>query len=82
MVCSHLVVFFQDECHLLCVEVGGSIWGRTDEGISVLIVNQGILHTYYGAVKLSTEQCLIQPYEAGKSENTIAFIYYLRSPMS
>lgn len=35
-----LVVFFQDECHLLWGDLCGYVWGKTDERIEVPIVNE------------------------------------------
>ncbi len=74
-----LVVFFQDECHLLWGDICGYIWGKTDQRIEVPIVNERSKQTYYGALNLSTQQCLIQACEAGNSEGTIAFLNYLLS---
>lgn len=74
-----LVVFFQDECHLLWGDLCGYVWGKTDERISVPIVNERSKQTYYGAVNLSTQQCFIQAYKAGNSESTIAFLQALLS---
>lgn len=64
---------------MLWGDVCSYIWGRTDERISVPIVNQRSKQTYYGAVNLATGQCLIQAYKAGNSENTIGFLNYLLS---
>lgn len=74
-----LVVFFADECHLLWGDVCGYVWGRTDERIEVPITNTRSKQTYYGAVNLCTQQCLIQAAETGNSENTITFLKYLLS---
>jgi transposase len=41
------------------------------------MVNQRSKQTYHGAVNLYTQKCLIQGYEAGNSEGTIAFLKYL-----
>ncbi len=60
-------------------DVCGYVWGKTDERIEVPIVNQRSKQTYYGALNLATGQCLIQDYEAGNSESTIAFVQYLLS---
>ena len=76
---GRLVVFFEDECHLLWGDVCGYVWGKTDQRIKVPIVNQRRKQTYYGAVNLSTGRCLIQAYEAGNSDSTIAFFNYLLS---
>lgn len=73
------MVLFEDECHLLWGDVCGYVWGKTDERIEVPIINQRSKQTYYGAVNLQTQQCLIQAAEAGNSENTIAFLNYLRT---
>jgi transposase len=72
-----LVVFFQDECHLLWGDLCGYVWGKTDQRIAVPIVNQRSKQTYFGAVNLYTQQCFIQACEAGNSEGTIAFLEYL-----
>jgi transposase len=77
IVSGHLVVFFQDECHLLWGDVCGYVWGKTNLRIEVPVVNPRSKQTYYGAVNVSTGQCLIQAHEAGNSENTIAFLDYL-----
>lgn len=75
--CGELVVLFEDECHLLWGDLCGYVWGKTDERIEVPIVNERSKQTYYGAVNLYTQQCLIQDYKAGNSESTIAFLKYL-----
>jgi len=71
------VVLFEDECHLLWGDLCGYVWGKTDERIEVAIVNERSKQTYYGAVNLYTQQCLIQASQAGNSEGTIAFLKYL-----
>jgi len=76
------VVFFQDECHLLWGDVCGYIWGKTDKRIEVPIINERSRQTYYGAVNLYTQECLIQAYEKGNSENTIALSQIPVQPMS
>ncbi|MGM9497842.1 hypothetical protein [Desertifilum sp. FACHB-1129] len=40
------------------------------------MTNERSKQTYYGAVDLYTQQCLIQAVEKGNSENTIAFLKY------
>jgi transposase len=73
-----MVVLFQDECHLLWGDICGYIWGKTSERIEVPITNERERQTYYGAVNLYTQECLIQTYEKGNSESTIAFLKYLQ----
>ncbi len=74
-----LKVFFQDECHLLWGDICGYIWGRTDERITVPITNEKQKQTYYGAIDLQTNQMLVQPYQKGESQFTIAFLKYLQA---
>jgi transposase len=79
-ICSgELVVFFEDECHLLWGDLCGYVWGKTDERIEVPIENERTKQTYYGAVNLLSQQCLIQAAEKGNSDGTIAFLEYLLS---
>jgi len=61
---SGQLVVFVDECHLLWGDLCGYVWGKTDERIEVPIINER-KQTYYGAVNLSTQQCLIQAYKQG-----------------
>lgn len=70
---GELVVLFEDECHLLWGDLCGYVWGKTDERIEVPIENQRSKQTYYRAVNVYTQQCLIQATEAGNCEGTIAF---------
>lgn len=71
------MVFFQDECHLLWGDLCGYIWGKTSERIEVPILNERERQTYYGAVNLHTQECLIQAYDKGNTQSTIAFVDYL-----
>lgn len=74
-----LKVFFQDECHLLWGDICGYVWGRTSERITVPITNEKQKQTYYGAIDLQTHEFLVQPYEKGESQFTIAFLKYLQA---
>lgn len=77
-ICSgELVVFFEDECHLLWGDLCGYVWGKTAQRIEVPLTNERRKQTYYGAVNIHTQQCVIQAAEAGNSESTIAFLKYL-----
>jgi transposase len=80
--CRELAVFFVDECHLLWGDLCGYVWGKTDERIEVPITNERCKQTYYGAVDLRTQQCLVQAAERGNSEHTIAFVEYLLNQYS
>ena len=77
IVSGEVVVFFEDECHLLWGDLCGYVWGKTNERIEVPITNERLKQTYYGAVNIYTQECLIQPTEKGNSQGTIAFLQYL-----
>jgi putative transposase len=74
-----LVVFFADECHLLWGDICGYVWGKKQERIEIPITNEKERQTYYGAVNLYTQECVIQAASAGNSESTVAFLKYLQS---
>jgi hypothetical protein len=44
---GELVVFFQDECHLLWGDLCGYVWGKTSERIEVSILNERGRQTDY-----------------------------------
>lgn len=77
IVSGRLMVFFEDECHLLWGDLCGYVWGKTGERIEVPMTNERLKQTYYGAVDVYTQRCLIQAVERGNSEATIAFLNYL-----
>jgi len=78
-VSGELVVLFVDECHLLWGDICGYVWGKTDQRIKVPVVNERQKQTYFGALNLFTQKFVVQAYEKGNSESTIAFIEYLRA---
>lgn len=74
---GELVVLCQDECHLLWGDVTGYVWGKSSERIEVPVANIRDKQTYYGTIDLATKRCLIQAYDQGNSDSTIAFLRYL-----
>ena len=72
-------VLLLDECHLLWGDLCGYVWGKTDQRIDVPIASERQRQTYYGAFDYHSKQFYVQAYEAGNSDNTIAFVKYLRS---
>jgi transposase len=74
-----VVVLFEDECHLLWGDVCGYIWGKTDERVEVPVGNERSKQTYYGAINLQTQQCLIEAAKKGDSEATLTFLRKLLS---
>ena len=71
-----MVVFIQDECHLLWGDICGYIWGKTSERIEVPVVNHREKQTYYGALNYYT-RIFIKACEKGNSDSTVAFLEYL-----
>ena len=53
------------------------MWGKTDQEITVPVVNQRNKQTYYGAVDYLERQLLLKAYDKGNSENTIDYLRYL-----
>lgn len=76
---GELVVFFEDECHLLWGDICGYIWGNTKERIEVPVINERQRQTYFGALNYYTQEFLIKPCKKGDSSNAIAFVEYLIS---
>lgn len=64
------------EAHRHEIESRG-LMGKTNKRIEVPITNERLKQTYYGAIDLYTQRCLIQATEKGNSEGTIAFLKYL-----
>ena len=79
IVSGELVVFFEDECHLLWGDICGYIWGSTKERIEVPVINERQRQTYFGALNYYTQEFLMKPYKKGDSSNAIAFVKYLIS---
>jgi hypothetical protein len=63
---GELVVFFQDECHLIWGDICGYVWGKKNGRVEVPIVNEKERQTYLGAVNIATGQCLLDCLSQGK----------------
>ncbi len=72
-----LRVLLIDECHLMWGDLSGYVWGKTEEEITVPVVNQRDKQTYYGAVDYLERELILKSYNAGNSENTIDYLRYL-----
>jgi len=72
-----MIVFIEDECHLLWGDICGYIWGKTSERIEVPVINERQKQTYYGAINYLTREFLIKACKKGNSDSTIAFLEYL-----
>ncbi len=60
-------------------DICGYVWGQTSQRVKVPMVNEKQKQTYYGAIDLQTKEMLIQPYQKGESDSTIAFLKYIQA---
>lgn len=60
--------------------VGGHlwIWGKTNERVSIPVINARYRQTYFGALDYKTKEFITYASEKGDSKNTINFLEYLR----
>jgi transposase len=72
-------VMFLDECHLLWGDVSGYGWSRRNRRVDVAVPSPRQRQTYYGALDYLSKRFYLQAYDAGNSENTVAFLEYLQS---
>lgn len=71
-------VLMMDECHLMSGDLEGYGWGRTDERVTVPIVNERERQTYYGALDIVSHQVLLQAQDKGNTDCTIAYLQFLQ----
>jgi transposase len=64
---------------LLWGDVCGYVWGKTEARIEIPITNEKTRQTYYGALNYQTKEFIMNPYEVGNGENTVAFMKYLQT---
>jgi hypothetical protein len=57
-----LRVLLLDECHLMWGDLSGYVWGKTDQEITVSVVNEREKQTYYGAVDYLEDFATLQMY--------------------
>ena len=74
-----MVVFVEDECHLLWGDTLGYVWGRRNERIEIPMTNVKQRQTYYGVMNLYNQEFMVTPYERGNGENTVAFLKSLQA---
>ena len=76
---GEVIVFAEDECHLVWGDTIGFVWGQRNERTEVPIVNAKQRQTYYGVMNLANQEVTIVPQERGNGENTVAFIKQLQA---
>ncbi|RUR72351.1 hypothetical protein PCC6912_63290 [Chlorogloeopsis fritschii PCC 6912] len=74
---GRLRVLLLDECHLLWGDTIGYVWGRTDQEITIPIINERDKQTYYGAVDDLDKKLFLKTYDTANSKNTIDYLSYL-----
>jgi len=73
-VAGEVVVFAEDECHLLWGDTTGYVWGRQNERTEVPIQNAQERQTYYGALNLYNKDFGSHPLRSGRWRK-YSFIY-------
>ncbi|MFZ0256821.1 MAG: transposase [Gammaproteobacteria bacterium] len=76
---GQLIVFAEDESHLLWGDTTGYVWGQRNERTEVPIQNIKARQTYYGALDLYNKEFFLTPSDKGNGENTVAFIERLQA---
>jgi len=79
IIAGEVVVFAEDECHLLSDDTTGYVWGRRNQRIEIPIENPNDRQTYYGALNLYNKDFVLTPYDRGNGENTVLFIQHLQA---
>jgi transposase len=76
---GEVVVFVEDECHLLWGDTTGYVWGRCNERTEVPIQNAKERQTYYGVLNLYNKDFILAPFDQGDGENTVLLIKQLQA---
>ena len=74
IVSGEVIVFAEDECHLVWGDSIGYGWGRQNERTAVPMANVKQRQSYYGVMNLYNQECILSPYERGKGASTVSFI--------
>ena len=78
IISGKVIVFVEDECHLVWGDTCGYVWGRRNERTEVPMQNAKERQTYYGVLNLYNHEFILNPYAGGNSECTVEFIKYLQ----
>jgi len=79
IVSGEVIVFAEDECHLLAGDTIGHVWGRCNERTEVPIQNSKQRQTYYGVMNLRNQEFIVIPYARGNGECTVSFMKELKT---
>ena len=78
IVSGEVIVFVEDECHVVWGDAIGYGWGRQNERTEVPIANVKQRQTYYGVMNLYNQECILSPYARGNGASTVSFVEYLQ----
>jgi putative transposase len=78
IVSGKVIVFAEDECHLVWGDTIGYGWGRQNERTEVPIANVKQRQTYYGVMNLYNQEFILSPYEQGNGASTVSFLESLQ----
>jgi len=78
IVSGEVIVFAEDECHLLWGDAIGYVWGQQNERTAVPVANAKQRQTYYGVMNLYNQEFILSPYARGNGASTVSFIEYLQ----
>ena len=71
-------MFMVDECYLLWGDICGYVWGKTNERVTIPVVNARYKQTYFGALDYKIKEFITYAAEKCDTKNTINFVEYLR----
>ena len=76
---NQVIVFVEDEAHVLSGDTIGHVWCRENQRTEVPIENAKERQTYYGVMNLYNQEFKVSPYDKGNGENTVDFLKYLHA---
>ena len=79
IVSGEVIVFIEDESHVVWGDTIGYGWGRRNERTEIPIENVKQRQTYYGVMNLYNHEFILTPYERGNGVSTVSFIEYLQA---
>ena len=79
IVSGEVIVFVEDESHVVWGDTIGYGWGRRNERTEIPIENVKQRQTYYDVMNLYNHEFVLTPYERGNGVSTVSFIEYLQA---
>ena len=73
-----MVVLYLDQCHLICDDARGYVWGPSAQRIEIPMTNFRDRQTYYGAIEPISGNLIVIPMDTANGYWTTIFVEYLR----